>query len=144
MIIANIRVQATCALMVTKPEASAQKSQKLRVRYALACRRLTKDSTWDPRKTRPAKPLDKLKHIGHFRRQRISVDDGSDSIGGSVTPEMDFLTWNSARRSASIAVTPMMMFIAAVIRIVVRTPRLGNRTKPATNVPNIAPARLHA
>jgi hypothetical protein len=57
---------------------------------------------------------------------------------------VDFPDCNTARRSASIAVTPMMMFIAAAIRIVVRTPRVGNRTKPATNVPNIAPARLQA
>src|SRR6267378_66593 len=134
MIIASIRVQATCVLMVTKPEASAQKSQKLCVRYALACRRLTKDSTWDPRKTRPTKRLDKLKHIGHFRRPCIWAGDDSDSRGGSITADEGVSDCKAARRAASIAVTPMMMFIAAAIRIVVRTPRVGNRTKPATNV----------
>src|SRR5216683_4409521 len=86
MIIANIRVQATCALMVTKPEASAQKSQKL--------------------------------------RPRISVGDDLGSRGEPVAADEGFSDCNFASRSASIAVTPMMMFIAAVIRIVVRTPRL--------------------
>src|SRR5258705_1187245 len=141
MIIASIRVQATCVLMVTKPEASAQKSQKLRVRYALACRRLTNDSTLDPRKTRPTKPLDKLNRIGDLGRLRCN---DSDSRGGSVAADEGLSDCKSARRSASTAVTPMMMFIAAAIRIVVRTPMAGNRTKPAINAPSIAPARLQA
>src|ERR1043165_5567161 len=99
MIIVSIRVQATCVVIVTKPDANA-----------------------------------------HIDQNVFPVTSPELSTISSTAVSISILV----RRSAITAVTPMRVLMAAAMKIVLRTPKIGRSTNPATNVPKIAPARLQA